>query len=189
VAVVEAGSMVEAGEDFTGAGEHFTAEATPATVAGVTTEAIVEADTTAAIVEADITVIAVATGTGGVADIGVTRATVTDGDGDSDMVGVGRIGGDTHTRIATALGRVLPTPTIIRTLVHLAMLVPMVETETTILRRQIPARDPTAILRRTALPTRTTRPAAKQLSRMLRFSPLTGLRPRRVTTESHSQPH
>src|SRR5580698_8289685 len=109
VAVVEAASMVGAGEDFTGAGEHFTAEATPATVAGVTTEAIVEADTTAAIVEADITVIAVATGTGGVADIGVTRATVTDGDGDSDMVGVGRIGGDTHTRIATALGRVLPT--------------------------------------------------------------------------------
>lgn len=169
-AVVEAvvGSMVEAEADFTGALEHFTAAATPAMAAGVPTAAIVEAVTT---------VIVVATGTGGVADIGVTRATGTDGDGAGDMVGVGRIGGDTPTRmaaIATALGQVLPTPTLIRTLVHLAMRVRMMETATTILPRQIPVRDRTAIRRRTALPRRSTRPPAKRLSQMLQFSPLTG---------------
>jgi hypothetical protein len=164
--------MVVAGEDFTGALERFMEEVTPATVAGAITAAIVGADTTA---------IAVDTGTDGVVDMGVTRATVTDGDGAGDMVGDGRMGGDTPTRTATALGRVLPIPTITRTLVHLAMRAPMAETETTILRRQIPVRDPAAILqnlgdlpRPTALPTRTIRRAAKPLCRMLRFSPLTG---------------
>lgn len=162
-----------AAEDFTEAAERFTAEATPGTVAVVTTEAIVGADTT---------VIAVAMGTVGVADIGVTRATVTDGEGDLDMVGVGRFGGDTRTRTATAWVGELPTLTIIRPLVHLAMPVQMMETATTILRRRILIQDPAAAILqelgdlpcRTALPTRTTRRAAKHPSQMLRFSRLTG---------------
>jgi len=75
--------------------------------------------------------------TGGAADIGAIRVTVTDGGSDLDLGG--RTGGDTRMGTGTALGGDIPILTIIRTVL---LAIHALITGTTILPPQIPAHDP-----------------------------------------------
>ena len=137
-------SMAGAWEDSTGAEEDFTAEVFRA-------QGTMAADAfTAAIVAAESRVGAGATdgAAGGAAGIGAIR--VTAGDGDSDLVLVGR-GGDgdgvTRMRIMATLLGTTHTRIMTRILALPATHVPAMVTGMTILPRQIPTQTPDTILR------------------------------------------
>lgn len=138
--------------------------------------ATVEEVITAAIV-AVATTVGVGAATAGVADIGVIRDMVTDG----DLALGGRTGGDIRMSIATALGGTLPILTIIQIIALLA--IHARTTGTMILRRRIPdqatirmeSQDLGDHLCGEGLATRTTQQmiVMPRVRRTLRFCPLT----------------